>query len=108
MKLQSEGKTIAQKIDEITLYANTGELNFVVDDKDGCIAEIESILSKKYNVITKYDFDGVRLEFEDFWLSLRKSNTEPYLRLVLEANSRKILDEKLNEVMEVVNKYIVK
>lgn len=108
LKLQSEGKTIAQKIDEITLYANTGELNFVVDDKDGCIAEIESILSKKYNVITKYDFDGVRLEFEDFWLSLRKSNTEPYLRLVLEANSREILDEKLNEVMEVVNKYIVK
>ena len=86
-------------------YETTGELNFTMEQKDECIDEINKYMKDKYEVIQEYTFDGVRLEFKDFWFSLRKSNTEPYLRLVLEATSKKVLDEKLEELMNIINKY---
>jgi phosphomannomutase len=42
-----------------------------------------------------YDFDGVRIEFADWWLNVRKSNTEPYLRLVVEARDEAMLAERV-------------
>ena len=38
--------------------------------------------------------DGITVQFEDWWFNVRPSNTEPYLRLVLEARSREQMDEK--------------
>lgn len=105
LELQSKGKTIADKIKEITLYETTGEVNFTMEEKDACIKEIEQYMKDKYQVIQEYDFDGVRLEFKDFWFSLRKSNTEPYLRLVLEADTKEIMNEKLEELMNIIEKY---
>ena len=49
-----------------------------------------------------YDFDGYRLEYNDWWFNVRPSNTEPYLRLVVEAKNQTILDEKLAEIKEVM------
>jgi phosphomannomutase len=40
------------------------------------------------------DIDGIRLDFPDWWFNLRKSNTEPYLRLVVEASSAEELAER--------------
>ncbi len=105
LELDSNGKTIADKISEIMTYETTGEVNFTMEQKDECIDEINKYMKDKYEVIQEYTFDGVRLEFKDFWFSLRKSNTEPYLRLVLEATSKKVLDEKLEELMNIINKY---
>ena len=43
------------------------------------------------------DFDGYRIEFPDWWLNIRPSNTEPYLRFLCEATSEKLLQEKIEE-----------
>ncbi len=44
------------------------------------------------------DFDGYRLEFEDWWFNIRPSNTEPYLRLIVEAKQDDMLEEKLSVI----------
>lgn len=107
LDLNAEGKTIADKISEITIYETLEETNFIMKQKDECINEINKYMRDKYTVLKEYDIDGIRLEFEDFWFNLRKSNTEPYLRLVLEANTKEILDERLKELTNIINKYKV-
>ena len=51
------------------------------------------------------DFDGYRIEFDSWWFNVRKSNTEPYLRIVAEAETKELLDEKLGEIKEIIGKF---
>ena len=79
-------------------YANSGELNFRINDKDAAMARAVSALTQEAAPTRRLDFDGVRLDYPDWWLSLRKSNTEPYLRLIVEATSPALLAERLARV----------
>lgn len=68
----------------VSRYANSGELNFRVADKDAAIARVLGA-ARAFGVETgRSEIDGVRLEFADGWVNVRKSNTEPYLRLLVE------------------------
>lgn len=68
----------------VSRYANSGELNFRVSDKDAAIARVLGA-ARAFGVETgRGEIDGVRLEFADGWVNVRKSNTEPYLRLLVE------------------------
>ncbi len=68
----------------VSRYANSGELNFRVADKDAAIARVLDA-ARAFGVETgRSEIDGVRLEFADGWVNVRKSNTEPYLRLLVE------------------------
>lgn len=68
----------------VSRYANSGELNFRVSDKDAAIARVLGA-ARAFGVETgRSEIDGVRLEFADGWVNVRKSNTEPYLRLLVE------------------------
>ena len=51
------------------------------------------------------DFDGYRLEFDDWWFNIRPSNTEPYLRLIVEAKSNSILNERLSTIEEIISQF---
>ena len=102
--LKKQGKTLGQLIDEIVAYANSGEVNFKLENKDGAI----DALYKKYSALnpTKImDFDGYRIEFPTWWFSVRKSNTEPYLRIVAEAKTQKELDEKLADLRAIIHQF---
>jgi len=93
-KLKAEAKPFSSCIDGLMRYANSGELNFHVENKDDAIAA----LVEKFTSIEKpeaiHDFDGVRVEFADWWFNVRPSNTEPYLRLLIEAKDEATLNEK--------------
>jgi len=70
-------------------YSSTGEINFRIDDKDG---KIEEIAGKFPN--GKIDrLDGLTVEFNDWWFNVRKSNTEPLLRLNLEGKTREVMEK---------------
>ena len=102
--LKKQGKTLGQLIDEIVAYANSGEINFKLEQKDEAI----DALYKKYSAMnpTKImDFDGYRIEFPSWWFSVRKSNTEPYLRIVAEAKSQAELDEKLADLKAIIGQF---
>lgn len=100
--LKKQGKKLSEFIDEIVVYANTGEINFKIDNKDEVIEELKS----KYlpGATTSYDFDGYRIEYPTWWFSVRKSNTEPYLRLIVEATTKEELNERLKELKSIIEK----
>ena len=77
-------------------YYATGEINFEVDDKDGAMRD----LSRKYSQGQCDDLDGITIQFKDWWFNVRPSNTEPLLRLNVEANSPELLGEVLQEIID--------
>ncbi len=72
-------------------YANSGELNYRTADKDGAIARVVAASSAFGEATARSDMDGIRMEFADGWFNVRKSNTEPYLRLIVEHRSPETL-----------------
>jgi len=91
----TENKKLSELIAPFKKYYHSGELNFEVKDKQSVIEKVEKNYS--YGKITK--IDGVRIDFDDWWFLLRGSNTEPILRLIVEAKSKELLDSKIKEIV---------
>ena len=51
------------------------------------------------------DFDGYRIEYPTWWFNVRKSNTEPFLRIVAEAKTEDELKEKMNEISSIIKSF---
>ena len=73
-------------------YANSGEVNFRVADKPAAIARALAVAATFGREVSRCDIDGHRLEFAEGWISVRQSNTEPYLRLLAECDTPARLD----------------
>ena len=87
-KAKSAGITFSQMMSPIvSRYANSGEINFKVDDKDASIARALEVAKTLGAETARSEIDGFRLEYREGWISIRKSNTEPYLRLIVECDS---------------------
>jgi phosphomannomutase len=90
-------------IDPLKRYSQSGELNFQVEDKDAKIREIAEAYKKG-----QIDYlDGVTIDLGDWWFNLRKSNTEPMLRLNLEAKTPAMLEEKFKELKRFLGEPVV-
>ncbi len=87
-------KPVSELIKPLRRYYSSGEINFKVDDKQARMNE----LAKKYKDAQLDNFDGVTIRYKDWWFNCRPSNTEPLLRLNIEAKTKKLLDEKLAEI----------
>ncbi len=98
LKMKQENKTVSQLIDGIKAYSNSGEINYKIEDKSGAMEAVKSHFEATEKVTKFMDFDGYRLEFEDWWFNIRPSNTEPYLRLIVEAKQDDMLEQKLNTI----------
>ncbi len=87
--------------DKYDKYPQSGEINFKVKDKQKLIDEVK----KAFQVGAKrvLDFDGVRLDFDNYWFNVRASNTQPLLRLNMEADNKKILDQRLGQIISFLN-----
>jgi phosphomannomutase len=96
--LSKQSKPLSEVIAPFKRYPQSGELNFEVEDKDGKIRELAEAYKK-----SKVDYlDGITIDNGDWWFNVRKSNTEPLLRLNLEAANPKQLDEKLKELKKIL------
>jgi phosphomannomutase len=101
--VSKEGKPLSELLKEFEVYSKIEETNFKVVDKKAKLKEIEKVYKKKdpKRIMT---MDGVSVDFDDYWFNVRPSNTEPLLRLNLEAVNNKIMEEKMKEVAEVISK----
>jgi phosphomannomutase len=97
-RLQKEKKTMSELMDPFNKYFHSGEINFKVKNKEKALKAIE----KKYKKGKLSYIDGIRCDFEDWWFSSRLSNTEPFLRLVIEASTKKLLKEKGEELKKLI------
>jgi phosphomannomutase len=98
--VSERGEPLSKILRPILRYSATGEKNYEVTDKDAVIKRITEHycgLGAKINTL-----DGVTISFDKWWFNLRKSNTEPYLRLNLEADTPKMRDRKLAEVERLI------
>jgi phosphomannomutase len=95
-----DSSTLAQLIAPLRKYVATGELNYRVPDVQAVLQKIESYYAPS---ATKIDhLDGLTVELSDWWFNLRSSNTEPLLRLNLEANTATECEAHLKEVQALI------
>ena len=96
--VSKENKKLSELLKEFKKYHTIEETNVEVKDKDSKLKEIESIF-KKQNPKKISKLDGITIEFNDWWFNVRPSNTEPLLRLNLEADSEELMEEKREELL---------
>ncbi|HVP36443.1 MAG TPA: phosphomannomutase/phosphoglucomutase [Terriglobales bacterium] len=96
--LSEENKPLSQLVSSIDHYFRSGEINSRVADVPKKLEEIE--LHYRDGKIDH--LDGITVEYPDWWFNVRPSNTEPLLRLNLEANTRELLDQKKTEVLSLI------
>ncbi len=104
-KLKKEGITIGSFIDSIIAYANSGEINFKLEQKDQAVAALYDRFVNHDKPEKVLDFDGYRIEFPTWWFNVRKSNTEPYLRLVVEAKNEEELKARTQELSDIIKQF---
>jgi len=100
--LSTQEKTLSEIMQEMfwQKYFVSGEINSEVSDVKDKIAQAK----EKYSVGAKNidEIDGVSIEFEDWRFNLRGSNTEPVIRLNVEAKSKKLMEEKRDELLKLI------
>ena len=94
-----DSRKVSEIVQELSPYKKSPELNFMVKDKDAILEEVK----EKYSD-GKQDFlDGVTVEYKDWWFNVRPSNTEPLLRLTIEADTQEILENKIKELTKIIS-----
>jgi phosphomannomutase len=97
--IKTSGKSLSQLTEHLHGYVNSGQINTEVGDKDAVIAAVKARYESEADVVN--EMDGIRCEFgRDWWFLLRKSNTEPIVRLTVEAKSEELMREKVGELKE--------
>jgi phosphomannomutase len=96
--LSGQDQPLSHLIAPLQRYAQSGELNFQVEDKDAKIRDLAEHFKK-----ASVDYlDGITVDLGDWWFNVRKSNTEPLLRLNVEAPTNQVLHEKLAELKKLL------
>ena len=98
--LTRTGKSLAELMEPLDIYASSGERNFENDDKEGTFRRI----AEKYKDAEIDYLDGVTVQYRDWWFNVRASNTEPLLRLNMEARDDTLLQKKLVELTPLLGK----
>lgn len=96
--LTQQNKPFSQIITPLQRYYHSGEINSKVPDPQG---KIKAII-EKYKDAQQSTLDGITIEYPDYWFNVRASNTEPVLRLNLEAKARELMEQKRDEVLALI------
>jgi phosphomannomutase len=97
-ELSKSSEPLSQMRIPLERYAQSGEINSRVDDP---LAVIESVAAH-YGDASQDRLDGLTVDFGDWWFNLRPSNTEPLLRLNLEAASHEACEQRTAEVLGLI------
>jgi phosphomannomutase len=98
------GQPISELVAETKRYFHSGEINSEVKDKDAVMQKLKVIY--KDGILS--ELDGVKISFwnnepgKRWWFNVRPSNTEPLLRLNLEADNEQLMEEKKEELLKVI------
>ncbi len=99
MKLVTdENRSLSEIVRPLHKYFHSGEINSKVQD----IKTILKKLEEKYGHGEVSHLDGLYVAFSDWWFNVRASNTEPLLRLNLEAKTKDMMEKKRDEVLGVI------
>jgi phosphomannomutase len=96
--LDAERKTLSEAIAPLRRYHSSGEVNSRVDDVGAVLERLE----ERYADGDVSHLDGLKVSFDRWWFNVRPSNTEPLLRLVLEADDGELMRDKRDELLALI------
>lgn len=92
------GKPVSELVAPLRKYFSSGEINSTVAN----VKPILDAIRKKYADGNLYELDGISSEYPNWWFNVRSSNTEPLLRLIVEADSKALMEEKREELLNLI------
>jgi phosphomannomutase len=101
--IASEGKPLSEMRVPFERYAASGEINSHVPDPAGVIDRVQAYFESEHPEASFDRLDGLTVDMGDWWFNLRPSNTEPLLRLNLEAADRASCDTHVAEVLALLD-----
>jgi len=101
--LGNQPKPLSKILKSYQRYFASGEINSTVTDPSSVLAHIEEVYRTKPGVTLDH-LDGLTVSAEAWWFNLRPSNTEPLLRLNIEANTRARMDRVRDEVLDLIRR----
>lgn len=96
--LSATDAAVSELVRPLRKYFTSGEVNFEVKDKVAAMRD----LSRKYSQGQQDDLDGLTVQFRDWWFNVRPSNTEPLLRLNVEAKDQDMLNGMFDDICEML------
>jgi len=98
--LSTQTKTLSEIMNEMfwQKYFVSGEINTQVSDVEATLQKIK----EKYSDGKQEEIDGVSVNYPEWRFNLRGSNTEPVIRLNVEAKNKNLLDEKTKELLNLI------
>ena len=100
--LAKKGKTVSQLKQEYPQYSIAKNKIQLTPDID--VDAILAAVKEQYKDERITDIDGVKIDFADCWVHLRKSNTEPIIRIYSEADTIEKANDIANQIKAVVSK----
>ncbi|MBU1036531.1 phosphomannomutase/phosphoglucomutase [Patescibacteria group bacterium] len=97
--ISQDGRKLSEIIKDFSLYSRGDEINIEVDDIQAALDKIRTSFSANI----KDEIDGITVEFSDWWFNVRPSNTEPLLRITVEAKNQKELQKHQQEILTSLN-----
>ncbi len=96
--LGTQATPLSKILTKYQRYFSSGEINSTVADPASILADVEAIYGKKAGVTLDH-LDGLTVSADAWWFNLRPSNTEPLLRLNVEAKTQARLEKVRDEVL---------
>lgn len=97
-----QGKPASETVAPYKKYSHSGEINSKLESREKGLAKIEQV-KKKYADGKQLTLDGLTVEYPDVWFNLRLSNTEPLIRLTVEATDPIIMEKKRDELLALIH-----
>jgi len=93
----NSGKTLSELVAPYRVLHKSEEISIPVRDQKAGVSLLSS-LSAHFNDGVQSAFDGLTVEYPDWWFNIRASNTEPVMRLIIEAKNVELLNRKAQEL----------
>lgn len=93
-----KNKPVHELVQPLRKYFSSGEINSKVAD----VKPILEAIRARYADGNMFELDGISSEYPNWWFNVRSSNTEPLLRLIVEADTRELMEEKRDELLKII------
>ena len=93
-----KNKPVHELVQPLRKYFSSGEINSKVAD----VKPILETIRARYADGNMFELDGISSEYPNWWFNVRSSNTEPLLRLIVEADTRELMEEKRDELLKII------
>jgi phosphomannomutase len=92
---------LSELLAPIDPYVRSGEINSEVEDQSATLEKVEEHYAQRNDAKIDH-LDGLTVDFGDWWFNLRPSNTEPLLRLNVEASDRETMERERDELLKLI------